>query len=198
MRKNIVILFVFLFGGAVLNAQGLDLGVKAGYLYSKMDVKGVQNLKTEPKSGYCLGAFARISGERIFFQPELLYRVRTADFKFKELIDDKVEVECKTLDIPLQLGVKVLDLSIVKIAVHAGPVLSLKLSEETKLESVAKNVEDYIKDYKDFVWSGQLGVSVDVARFVVGLSYEKGFSDMAEKGVGKNDLFMATMGIKLF
>ncbi len=198
MKKSIVILLVSLFIGTVLNAQGLDLGVKGGYLYSKMEVKDLKDVKTEPKSGYCLGAFARISGERVFFQPELMYRVRTADFKFKELVDNKVEVESKTLDIPLQVGLEVLDLAVVKVAIHAGPVFSLNLSNEAKLESVAKNVEDYVKDYKSFVCSGQVGISVDVARFVVGVSYEKGFSDMAEKGVGKNDLFLATVGIKLF
>ncbi len=211
MKKNIVVLLVSLFVASALNAQGIDLGAKAGYLYSKMEPKGLENWKAEPKSGYFLGAFARISGKTVFFQPELVYRARTSDFKFQDLANslvtknEEIAVEYKTLDIPLQVGVTVLDLAVVKLAIHAGPVFSFNLTKDTelknipdKLKEISKNSKTYIKDYKDFVYSGQVGISADVARFVFDLSYEKGLSDISEKGVGKNDLFIATVGIKLF
>ncbi len=205
MRKIVVLVFVLCLWGSLANAQGIEFGAKAGYLYSKIEAKGLKDLKTEPKSGYFLGAFAQISGKKVFFQPELVYRVRTADFKFKEFVNREIAVEYKTLDMPLQVGVKVLDLEVVKLAIHAGPVFSFKLSEETKLENlpnkveeISKNATTYINDYKSFLYSGQIGISADVARFVIDLSYEKGWADIAEKGLGKNDLFIATIGVKLF
>ncbi len=222
MKKNIVILLVSLFVGSALNAQGIDFGAKAGYLYSDMNVKEVKDfksIKSKAKGGYLLGVFGKISGKTFFFQPEIQYRARTNNFElskavvtneflkpFLEELSDKVsqeiEVSYKTLDIPLQVGVKALNLPLVKICIHGGPVASIKLDESVELKDTPiltkKYIKENFKDYNAFVWSGQLGVSVDVARFVLDLSYEKGFSDIAKRGIGKNDLFIATVGIKLF
>lgn len=197
MKKTVWLTLVLFFTviGAT-KAQKFDLGIKGGYLYSDMNVKNIDGVKSKSKGGYLLGAFARIGGNKWFFQPELQYRVRTADFKFVDAIKDNVEIKYKTLDVPLQLGVNLLNLSVAKIAVHAGPVASFKLDESTNIKDTASSLDKYFDDYKSVVWGGQVGVSVDVLRFVIDLSYEKGFSDLSEKGVGKNDLFMATLGIK--
>ncbi len=198
MKKITFFILGILAVGSFATAQSFDVGIKGGYLYSDMNVHSIKEMKSKAKGGYLLGVFARVGGDKWFFQPELQYRARTADFKFKEAVDGKVEIDCKTLDVPLQLGVNLLNLALVKISVHTGPVVSLKLSDGTKLKDIPGNLDDYVKDYKSVLWAGQLGVSVDIARFVLDLSYEKGFSNIAEKGVGKNDLFMATLGIKFF
>ncbi len=198
MKKIAFFILGILLAGSFVTAQSLDIGVKGGYLYSDMNVQGIKDMKSKAKSGYLLGVFARIGGDKWFFQPELQYRARTTDFKFIDAVKGKVDIDCKTLDLPLQVGINLLNLPLVKISAHTGPVVSLNLSEDTKLKDIPGNLEDYVKDYKSVLWAGQLGVSVDVARFVLDLSYEKGFSDVADKGVGKNDLFMVTLGVKFF
>lgn len=198
MKKNVGIILVLLLTASIVNAQSFDLGLKGGYLYSDMSVHNVKEMKSKAKGGYLLGVFARIGGEKWFFQPELQYRARTADFEFKDAVKGEIEVDYKTLDIPLQLGINLLDLSVLKIGLHTGPVISFKLDESTDIKSVASVIDDHIKDYKSMLWAGQVGVSVDVLRFTIDLSYEKGFTDVAKKGAGKNDLFMATVGVKLF
>lgn len=198
MKKIVLLATILLAIVGIAQAQIFDLGVKGGYLYSDMNVKSVADMKSKAKGGYLIGVFARLGGEKWFFQPELQYRARTADFKLKDAAKGNIEVDYKTLDIPLQLGVNLLDLSVVKIGVHTGPVASFKLDESTNIKSTASSLDEHIKDYKSIVWAGQVGVSVDILRFVIDLSYEKGFTDIAEKGAGKNDLFMATVGIKLF
>lgn len=199
MKKILLITCAVLLVGTLTTAQRFDLGVKGGYLYSDMNVNNVKAMKSKAKGGYLLGVFARIGGEKWFFQPELQYRARTADFEFKDIAQGKIEVDYKTLDIPLQLGIDLLDLSVAKIALHTGPVVSFKLDESTdaNFKSLTVAIDDHFKDYKSLIWAGQVGVSVDILRFTIDLTYEKGFTDIAERGAGKNDLFMATLGIKL-
>ncbi len=196
MKKITFFILGILAVGSFTTAQSFDVGIKGGYLYSDMNVHSIKEMKSKAKGGYLLGVFARVGGDKWFFQPELQYRARTADFEFKEVVGGKVEIDCKTLDVPLQLGINLLNIPLVKISVHTGPVVSLHLSEDTKLKDIPGIIDDHVKDYKSVLWAGQLGVSVDIARFVLDFSYEKGFSDIADKGVGKNDLFMVTLGIK--
>ncbi len=218
MKKIVTILLGVLLCSGILKAQGIDLGVKGGYLYSAMDTKDLKDIKTKAKGGYLLGVFARFSAKAFFFQPEIQYRARTADFNVMDVLTNNavskispdladkmggnIEVNYKTFDIPLQVGVDVLDLSLATISIHGGAVASFKLSDDNNKEDmkafVQKYIEDNFTDYNAFVWYSKVGVSVDFARFVFELSYEKGLSDIAKRGIGKNDLFMATLGINFF
>lgn len=206
MKKIVGFILGLLLVGSIASAQSFDLGVKGGYLYSSIKDKDLKGIKTEGNSGYLVGVFARLGGEVWFFQPELQYRVRSSDVvsasdAFKDILGkgNKVEVKLKTLDIPLQVGYTILDLPLFRLAAHAGPVVSFKLADDTTVKNEVKNFNvDKLTDYKSFIWSGQVGVSADISRFVIDLSYEKGFSDVSDGGLGKNDLFLATVGIKLF
>ncbi len=206
MKKVVVLLIGMLFVVSVTKAQTIDFGVKGGLLYSAMEVKDVDGFdaaKEKSKAGYLFGVFARVGGKKLFFQPELQYRVRTGDFDFGNVAssvikDNAIEVKYKTLDIPLQVGVNVLKLPLVKIAAHAGPVASFKLGDDTTLKNEIANFKlDKYSDYKSFVWSGQIGVTADVMNFSLDISYEKGFSDIS-KHIGANDLVLVTLGFKLF
>lgn len=206
MKKIVGFILGMLLVAGIATAQSFDLGIKGGYVYSNIKDKDLEGLKTEGNSGYLVGLFARVGGDVWFFQPELQYRVRTSDVvSASDAVnnafgkDNKVEVELKTLDIPLQVGYTILDLPMFRLAAHAGPTISFKLADDTTIKNEAKNFDiDKLTDYKSFVWSGQVGLSADISRFVIDLSYEKGFSDVAEGGLGKNDLFLATVGVKLF
>ncbi len=203
--KKIVVTFavVCLFIG-VMKAQTVDFGLKGGLMYSAMDAKKVGSFseaKSAPKAGYIVGVFARI-GNKLFFQPEIQYRVRTSNFDFgdvaKSVYKDEIEVKYKTLDVPLQLGFNIVKLPIVKLTMHAGPVASFKLAEDTSLKNEVANFDiDKFKDYKSFVWSGQVGIAADIMNFTLDVSYEKGLSDLS-KHIGKNDLVLVTLGFKLF
>lgn len=209
MKKGVVILSMLLVASVFATAQKMDLGIKAGYLYSDVKAKEIQSFdgaKSRGKNGYFIGLFGRIGGDRWFFQPGLEYRVRTADIVTgKEIIesgikkDSKLEVSMKTLDVPLQVGISLLNLSLVKVYAHTGPVVSIKIDNSTSATDVVKDFKfDDYNDYKSLVWAGQIGVSADIMRFSVDISYEKGFSDIGEKGMGTNDLFMVSLGMKIF
>lgn len=200
MKRVILLTVIFLGTLGFATAQTLDLGVKGGYLYSNMDgVKDWNSFSSKGKSGYLLGVFARVGGEKFFFQPELQYRARTTQLTTgKDIALGKVDIDMKTLDLPLQVGLNVLDLPLVKIAIHAGPVISYNLSSDTKWSSALSSFNSKEVKYQDLITSGQIGVSVDVSSFTIGLSYEKGFSDISKNNLGKNNLFMVTAGFKIF
>lgn len=202
MKKIVVLVVSLLVVATTLNAQGFGFGVKGGYLYSDIKEISKEALRTEGNSGYFVGAYARLSGESWFFQPEVQYRVRTADVvsasdAINNLLknNNKVEIELKTLDVPLQLGVYLLDLPMVKLGVHAGPTVSFVLADDTTLKNEISNFDiNKFTDYKSFLWSGQVGVTADISRFTVGVAYEKGFSDVSDN-LGKNDLIMVNVGL---
>lgn len=209
MKKIVFILCLVFIANLTAKAQKMDFGIKAGYLYSNVEAKDIesfQSIKNRGKNGYMFGVFARIGGDKWFFQPAIEYRVRTADIvSGKEIWTNQLKkkselsVSLKTIDIPLQLGISLLNASVVKLYAHTGPVVSFKIDNETTAKDVIDNFKfDDYNDYKSFIWSGQIGLSADIMRFTVDITYEKGFSDISDKGMGKNDLVMATLGVKLF
>lgn len=209
MKKIVFILCLVFIANLTVKAQKMDFGIKAGYLYSNVEAKDIesfQSIKNRGKNGYMFGVFARIGGDKCFFQPAIEYRVRTADIvSGKEIWTNQLKkkselsVSLKTIDIPLQLGISLLNASVVKLYAHTGPVVSFKIDNKTTAKDVIDNFKfDDYNDYKSFIWSGQIGLSADIMRFTVDVTYEKGFSDISDKGMGKNDLVMATLGVKLF
>lgn len=200
MKRVILMVAIFLGTLGFATSQTFNLGIKGGYLYSNMDgVKDWDSFSSKGKSGYLVGVFARIGGEKFFFQPELQYRARTTQLTTKKDIAlNTVDIDMKTLDLPLQVGLNLLDLSLVKIAIHAGPVISYNLSNDTKWNTAISSIDLKNVEYKDFITSGQIGISADVSSFTIDLSYEKGFSDISKDKLGKNDLFMVTVGFKIF
>lgn len=209
MKKIVFILCLVFIANLTVKAQKMDFGIKAGYLYSNVEAKDIesfQSIKNRGKNGYMFGVFGRIGGDKWFFQPAIEYRVRTADIvSGKEIWTNQLKkkselsVSLKTIDIPLQLGISLLNASVVKLYAHTGPVVSFKIDNKTTAKDVIDNFKfDDYNDYKSFIWSGQIGLSADIMRFTVDVTYEKGFSDISDKGMGKNDLVMATLGVKLF
>ncbi|PVX52521.1 outer membrane protein with beta-barrel domain [Balneicella halophila] len=196
--KKVVLLLVSCFVVlSATNAQGFDFGVKAGYLYSDIDEVSVDALKTEGNSGYFLGVFTRFSSKSWFFQPEVQYRVRSSEVvSVSDAIKGKVDVEMKTIDIPLQVGTNLLDLPMIRLALHAGPTLSFNVADDTTIKNEISNFDiDKFTDYKSFIWSGQIGLTADISRFTVGVAYEKGFSDISD-GLGKNNLVLVNVGLR--
>jgi Outer membrane protein beta-barrel domain len=136
--KKIVFIVVLFFSISLTYAQ-FNFGIKAGYSSSL----GIDNLKSGSLGGYNVnsanaelsndfhaGAFARISLLGFYFQPELLYAMGKKDYKigYKDASSspDKIfekSVTLSTIDVPLLIGYKLLDLKVVNARVYAGPKL---------------------------------------------------------------------------
>ncbi len=191
--KKLIVTAILLGGMTVLlQAQNMDFGLKGGYMYSEIELD-IENkdINSDYKNGYYIGAFARI-GDKWFFQPEIQYRVRKGEIAETEKIS---EIELKTLDFPIQVGRQLFKVPTFKLAVHAGPVLSFKLDDNSKVMNL--EVGETVKDFESAFWGGQIGISADFWKISADITYEKGFTDLAEGLLGKNDLIFLSVGFKI-
>jgi hypothetical protein len=199
MKKLFLVFSVILFTSATF-AQEFDLGVKVGYNSTKLatsasSISGYtfDDLMSEASNGYSLGAFARIGLGKVYLQPEILYSMKKGQttFDITEAIaeDDIVSgvtqnMDIKSVDIPILVGVKLLDLKLASIRAFTGPSMSIILDgSQIKLSQGGVDVDPGLYDPKNFknnAWDWQLGAGVDIAMFTLDARYSWGLTNISE------------------
>lgn len=137
------------------------------------------NFKSDAKLGINLGAFARL-GTKIYLQPELLYCVRNGQSTDGSA---KQSVKLKTIQVPILLGFKLIDLKLASIRAFTGPAMSFPMkSSKVTYEGVSGPIYD-TENYKNNIWDWQLGAGVDVGMITLDCRYEWGLSKTSEGSV---------------
>lgn len=172
-----------------------DLGVKAGINSSKIttDNFSVSNytysdFKSDAKSGYNLGAFARIGGKKIYLQPELLYCVKNSESTSGTTTQT---VKLKTIQIPVLLGFKLIDLKLASIRAFTGPAMSFVMSGSS-VESNLPNIDP--KNFKNNIWDWQLGAGVDVGPLTFDVRYGWGLTKVSDGNSNVNSIGFVNKG----
>jgi hypothetical protein len=157
----------------------LNLGLKAGINSSKITTDNFSatgytfsDFKSDAKSGYNIGAFARI-GKKIYLQPELLYCLRKGQSTSGSTSQ---VIKLKTIQIPVLLGLKLIDLKLASVRAFTGPAMSFVTSGST-IESNLPNVDP--KNYKNNIWDWQLGAGADLLMFTFDVRYEWGLTNVS-------------------
>ncbi|MDR3653796.1 MAG: outer membrane beta-barrel protein [Paludibacter sp.] len=188
--KKIIFAAVLLLTVTSAFAQ-LNFGIKASYNSSL----GLNNLgsvttgdynlnsvKSELSNGFQAGVFFRLGLKKVYFEPEFLYNMGKKDYtiSFQDALKNNVRfdklVNVSTLDVPLLLGYKLLDLKLVNLRVFAGPKLrfnagsSLDYSNLSTGGSVTQN--QLVKDIKAAQLGLEAGVGVDVLMFTLDARYQ--------------------------
>lgn len=198
MKKVLLIFLVMLATGMVAQAQ-VALGVKAGVSSSKVDVKNVKNNLQQFKekdniTGYHLGAFLRVKAGSLLIQPEGLFSSSGGEVAFTRdengtTVETSEKFKFNRLDVPLLLGISVLNIA----RIQAGPVASVLVSGKFNEESL----ESYM-DEADFGW--QAGIGFDVGNVTADLRYERVKREYTNQGnsydVG-NQQVIFSLGFKL-
>lgn len=161
------------------------LGVKAGINSTKIttdnyNVSGYtfNDFRSDAKKGFNLGAFARV-GTKIYLQPELLYCVRNSESTSGTASQT---IKLKTIQVPVLLGFKLIDLKLASVRAFTGPAMSYVL----KSSNVEMNLPNFDpENYKNNIWDWQLGAGVDLGPFVFDVRYEWGLSDTSEGNISK-------------
>lgn len=218
--KKIILVAVLLFSISVAYSQ-FNLGIKAGYSSSL----GVDNLKSGSLGGYNVntanaelsnnfhaGAFARLSMLGFYFQPELLYAMGKKDYKigYKDVNSaDKVfskSVTLSTVDIPLLIGYKLLDLKVVNARVFAGPKLRFNAGSQLTNTAISGALTQTQMEVE--AKAAQLGLEagfgVDVLMFTLDARYNL-IGDLYKTKINASTLenapvstFVISLGYKLF
>ena len=196
MKKTILTLaFVSI---AILSFGGIfDLGLKAGVNSTKFTLnQSSKDIAADAKAGYELGAFMRVGGKFLYFQPEFMYIVKNSSVQTTTgTSTSTTTTQYTSLQVPLLAGVRLLNLKVASIHLFTGPALSF--APNAKIADVKQNLND------KSAWSWKLGAGVDLLIFTFNIRYDWGLSDMTvanvQNTVFKNGkTFTASLGIKLF
>lgn len=222
--KKVFLITAVLLSSALTYAQ-LNFGLKAGYnsslsLSNIEDVTSgnytLKSVKDELGNGFHAGAFARIGIEKLYIQPELLYAMSKNDYTItlqdamnKNVTFDKF-VTVSTVEIPVMIGYKILDLKAVNLRAFAGP--KFRLDAGSSLDYKNFNAETgsnvTINDIKDDIKKSQiafeLGVGVDVLMLTLDARMsltnnmaQTKIKDVNIDGISANK-FVISLGWKLF
>ncbi|GHV62869.1 hypothetical protein FACS1894195_5070 [Bacteroidia bacterium] len=168
----------------LMAAFPVNVGVHGGMNTTKMNVS-TSGVNVSMKAGYMVGAFARLNAGPIYVEPSLNYAHRTS-----EIGGDKVQYS--SFDVPVMVGYYLLDVPLFKLRACIGPVASFPGDLKTTI--LGKEAK---MDMKTTLWSGKLGVGVDVWKATFDFEYEQGLTKLNKDfGVKAPSIFNITLGFK--
>jgi hypothetical protein len=157
-------------------ADYFRIGIKGGVNLSSVKVASLST-NLENKTGYQLGAFARI-GRTIFLQPEVYFTAKEVNVDLLNSLTTNqgvVGFSQKSLDVPLLAGIK-----LGPFRVLAGPVASYALSASTSPDAAVKS---YFSGTSQEIinrscFSYQAGIGFDILNLSLDLRYEGAMSEL--------------------
>ncbi len=179
-----------------------DIGLKAGINSSKIttDNPGAigsytfNDFVSDAKGGYLFGAFARLGAKKIYFQPELLYVQKKGEttISYNSTQSTTQSINVKSVQIPLLVGFKLINLKIASIRAFTGPAMSFAVgdSKATFAAISAFNQETLKKN----TWDWQLGGGVDLGPLVLDVRYEWGLSKITGESLSPTNMGFKSKG----
>lgn len=207
MKKIILFIFLVFLTGEIY-AQ-FALGLKLGYNASKL-TSNIDSVKASINSGFHAGVFFRV-GKRVYLQPEAYYTFSGGTFQnnVSNTINNwKQKVTIGTLDIPVLVGFKIINMKILNWRIMAGPEVSFLVNSKVKDVNLTGPITS--SDINKVNWYGQVGTGIDILFLTLDLRYQFGFNTIINsvtKTVGttqttypvnsKNNLFLVSLGFKI-
>ncbi|MFO8129196.1 MAG: porin family protein [Bacteroidales bacterium] len=195
MKKTILCIFaLFVITTGYSQIKGLTLGPKVGVNFSKISTN-IDTLQDNMRPGFEVGAFVRI-GNKLYFQPEAMFKTKGGKLD-REGTDFDYKVKLRTVDIPLMVGFRLINLKVANLRIMGGPVASFLLNKEVSTDDKSEGLNE--DDFKDVNWGLQVGAGVDVLMLTLDLRYEFGLNDVYKVNDMdfKNNLFSIALGWKI-
>jgi opacity protein-like surface antigen len=236
MKKTFLLIAALLMMGSAAFAGGgfdIAIGPKVGYQTAKLSYQKA-DIKSSFSNHFTAGLFGRVTIGRLYVQPEVLY-FKTSNifeghvtgvesdnlFNLPTGANVNLTLNQMNLQVPIMVGINILDLDIVTLRAQAGPTANFVLNSKTLVDyningeqapqQEATNEKGF--DTKSISWGVQAGLGVDVLkRITLDINYNFGVSKMFdalnETTLGetfdfsnidntKQNMFMVTLGIKL-
>jgi len=183
MKKSILSI-LFLGAGLFLSAQTFNIGLKGGYeaafsskniLHTDLLSSSVSQVKSGFSSGYQVGAWMRVGGKKVFFQPEVLLNVKKTSQTFN-VGGTTLTGTYKTqaIEVPLLIGYKVLCVGPLGVRLNAGPKAVFDAGSSSTLNQYANVVS---QDFKNASWAAEGGVGIDLLSISLDLRYSRYFTN---------------------
>ncbi len=197
--RNILASLVLTLAGAVAFAQSpVHLGLKGGVNYSKIRfAEGARTPDGQYYTGFHGGVFGRLDLGRLYLQPELVYTEKGSRVAVPGTAGTATPttgtVQLKTLDIPVLLGVKLVNLSLANLRVMGGPVFSNTLAQRSEvLQRISEKQFTFNKQNVGY----QVGLGVDLASFTFDARYEGSLQEMGTGFGSRPSVFLLSLGFK--
>jgi hypothetical protein len=202
MKKTLLIISAVLFV-TTIQAQ-LHFGPQIGYTGSKLTTNSSEITSTI-KSNFLFGAFVRI-GDKFYVQPEINWLTQGGIWEDDgiDVENEKIEMTYKTIQIPVSVGWRIIDLKLVNIRLFGGMSANIATNKEMEINGIAEPIED--ANWNDLIWQYQVGAGVDVLMFALDVKYVGGINDWTKNDISfdgktvstKANMFMVTLGWKIF
>ena len=207
MKKTKLIMIAAILVGAtsgVFAQAQFAVGIKGGPNFAKIDTDASAGQNYNNRTGWNAGAFVLIRGERIGFQPEILFSQQGSKFKYNTG-SPSLKQNFSYVNIPLIVKLY----TVAGINLQVGPQFGFLTSAER--EDFASGTsgpitkEDVKDDFKKTDFSLALGVGWDLPLgFSIDGRYNWGLSDINDGSSGassatiKNQVWQVSVGYKLF
>ena len=217
--KKLFLLGIILFCFLSTNAQ-LNFGLKGGYNSSltfdnialiQTGGYNLNNVKSELANGFHAGVFGRVFIDKFYIQPELLYSLQKKEYQItmKDIANKDVTVDkfisFSTVDIPLLLGFKVLDLKVANLRVFAGPKLRLNVGSEISFPNLTDadgiDKKKLMGEFKNSQIGLEIGAGIDVLMLALDVKFnliDDIYKASWETRPEANSNFIISLGWKLF
>ncbi|PWJ99182.1 outer membrane protein with beta-barrel domain [Flavobacterium araucananum] len=191
--KLLLLTTIFLLGfvSSKMNAQStfpIHIGIKGGSNYSELPVSDGFNSKYAV--GYFGGVMARFDYKRFYIQNEILYSEKSSKIERTSLAETK-NAKWRSIEMPLVIGYKVIDLNALNVRVFAGGIYSYVLDEN--FSSLSQLKDSYHK-FDKFNIGYQVGAGVEVWKFTVDVTYQGGLNNVSKNFSSKPNSFNIGVG----
>ncbi|MFZ4581086.1 MAG: porin family protein [Paludibacter sp.] len=188
MKRIILTMAALLFAWIFANAQ-FNFGIKGGYNSSlSLDnvssvTSGNYNLNTvagEVANGFHGGIFARLGlGKKLYVQPELLYALQKKTFNLSvsnlvnpgSLTDVDNYVTFSTIDVPVLIGYKIVDLKLLNLRAFAGPKFRMNAGSSLDFKTLTSGATidktQLIGEFKKASVGMEVGAGLDILMFTL-------------------------------
>ncbi|MCC5939678.1 MAG: PorT family protein [Lunatimonas sp.] len=179
-----------------VQAQEFSIGPKFGISQGDIRVNGEGFTTGESKLGYHLGLFARLGGNRIFLQPEILYTNTGGEIQSSQNQSQvNYAVSFNRIDTPILFGFKIANF----FRIQAGPALSFLINSDVDTNTTGVPLPDYNQTTLGY----QAGIGVDIANMILDLKYEGPIGKQADSIAGfptdqRQNQLILSLGIRLF
>lgn len=186
--KKLLVLTVFLLSVSIAFSQ-INFGIKAGYnsslSFSNISTvtNGTYNLNSvenEMWNDFHAGLFARVFlGKSVYIEPELLYAIQKKNYQItiQDVASGSVTLDkianISTVDVPVLLGAKLLDLKVLNVRAFAGPMLRFNAGSSLNFVDPQNqfSTDQLVKDIKAANLGLEIGAGVDVLMFAIDVRY---------------------------
>jgi hypothetical protein len=212
MKKLVIAVFLSIFP-IIAFAQGpISFGPKIGWNTNRLTTDYKEYIK-DCKSGFQGGLFFSIYLNKFYIQPEAYFSLKRGALEASlgnpydpnSTLDIKQSVKLQSIDIPVLVGFKVLDLKLVRFRVWGGPVASYLLNKEYDFSINGNHQPDRITrdDFRNATWSAQVGAGVDVLMLTFDVGYQFGLDSFLtihslDNFNFQNNVFYCSLGWRLF